>query len=375
MGQFGLPAAILNEINEDIGPDANIAWVSYIAVLGIAVSLPLTSRFSDIFGRRWFLISEQALMLVGSIVAATAKNVPWLIGGVAIMGAFAGGAFSYSYLISEIVPMKYRFIGTSWGICFAIPFSGFAPAVANALVTKPHGGWRWCFWLMTILNFVSLACFYLFYFPPTFKMKHRSETKRHYIKQTDVVGILLFCAGIVVFILGLSWGGTKYPWNSAAVIASIVLGFAALVAFGLWEAYASLKQPLIPMHLFRDRDWVVGMLLLSFGASVYYAYAIVWPQAVIALYSTGQENMRGILSCAAGVPYNLGQVVGGFLCKRITRLKLQVFVATTIGTIFLGCKLHSETCPLATPFGVKRAGSNPTLTFKYRSRHGHRRSK
>lgn len=375
MGQFGLPAAILNEINADIGPDANIAWVSYIAVLGIAVSLPLTSRFSDIFGRRWFLIVEQALMLVGSIVAATAKNVPWLIGGVAIMGAFAGGAFSYSYLISEIVPMKYRFIGTSWGICFAVPFSGFAPAVANALVTKPHGGWRWCFWLMTILNFVSLACFYLFYFPPTFKMKHRSETKRDYVKQTDVVGIFLFCAGIVVFILGLSWGGTEYPWNSAAVIASIVLGFTTLAAFGLWEAYASLKQPLLPMHLFRDRDWVVGMLLLSFGASVYYAYAIVWPQAVIALYSVGQENMRGILSCAAGVPYNLGQIVGGFLCKRITRLKLQVLVTTTIGTIFLGCKLHPKTPLPPKPFWSETSEIDRSTDLQYHSRHGHRWTK
>lgn len=311
--------------------------------LGIAVSLPLTSRFSDIFGRRWLLIVEQALMVIGSIIGATAKNVPWLIGGQTIMAAFSGGAFSYSYLISEIVPMKYRFIGTSWGICFAVPFAGFAPAVANAFLNKTHGGWRWCFWLMTIFNFMSLLCFYFFYHPPTFKWKHQSAKKRQYLKQIDCVGILLFCAGIVVFILGLSWGGGQYPWKSAAVIASIVLGFATLVAFGLWEAYGPVKQPLLPMHLFQDRGWVVGMLLLSFGASIYCAYTIVWPQAVVALYSEGEENMRGILSCAAGVPYNAGQIVGGFLCKRVTKLKLQVFVTTTIGTICLGCKFLVST--------------------------------
>jgi MFS family permease len=339
VGQFALPSAILTQINADIGPDSNIAWVSYISTLGIAVSLPLTSRYSDIFGRRWFLILQQGLMLVGSIVGATAQNIPWLIGGQAIMSVFSGGAFSYSYLINEIVPMKYRFIGTSWGICFAVPFSGFAPAVANAFLTKPHGGWRWCYWLMTILNFVALACFYVFYHPPTFKMKHRHQTRREYLKQIDVVGIFLFCAGIVIFILGLSWGGGQYPWRSAATIAPIVLGFVTLVAFGLWEAYAPIKQPLVPMHLFRDREWVVGMLLLSFGASIYYAFAIVWPQAVVALYAEGHKNMIGILSCAAGVPYNAGQIIGGFLCKRVTRLKLQCLVSTTIGTILLGCKL------------------------------------
>ena len=127
-------------------------------------------------------------------------------------------------------------------------------------------------------------------------MKHGAKSRREHLKQVDVVGIFLFCAGLVIFILGLSWGGGKYPWKSTAVIASILLGFFTLVAFVLWEIYAPLKQPLVPMHLFADSDWVVGVLLLSFGASIYYAFAIVWPQAVVALYSEVHYNMRGILS-------------------------------------------------------------------------------
>lgn len=68
----------------------------------------------------------------------------------------------------------------------------------------------------------------------------------------DVVGIVLFTGGLVVFLMGLSWGGSAYPWDSAHVIATMVVGGCSLVALVLWECFANLSQPLIPMHLFRN---------------------------------------------------------------------------------------------------------------------------
>jgi hypothetical protein len=50
----------------------------------------------------------------------------------------------------------------------------------------------------------------------------------------DYLGIVLFIAGLVLLLLGISWGGGKYPWKSGAVIAPIVIGFLLLVAFGFW---------------------------------------------------------------------------------------------------------------------------------------------
>lgn len=47
----------------------------------------------------------------------------------------------------------------------------------------------------------------------------------------DFVGMVLFVAGLVLFLMGLGWGGQKYPWRSAHVIATIVVGACSLVAF------------------------------------------------------------------------------------------------------------------------------------------------
>ena len=51
-GAFGLAAPILGVINNDIGPDKNIVWVSLVYVVTMAIGLLLVGRLSDLFGRR-----------------------------------------------------------------------------------------------------------------------------------------------------------------------------------------------------------------------------------------------------------------------------------------------------------------------------------
>lgn len=90
-----------------------------------------------------------------------------------------------------------------------------------------------------------------FYFPPTFENKHKDQgdasTKSFWIKHYDYVGTLLFSIGFVIFLLGLNWGGSVYPWESGKVIGFIVGGFAILVVFALYEIYMPLKAPFMPM--------------------------------------------------------------------------------------------------------------------------------
>ena len=97
-----------------------------------------------------------------------------------------------------------------------------------------------------------------------------------YIKHFDYVGAFLYALGLLLFIMGLSWGGSVHPWKSAAVIATLLVGVALLAAFTLWEIYAPLKEPLVPMHLFRNGPWIMSTIILGVGAGMYYAFAIIW---------------------------------------------------------------------------------------------------
>ena len=60
------------------------------------------------------------------------------------------------------------------------------------------------------------------------------KTKMQQFKELDFGGILLVCAGMVLLLLGISWGGVKYPWKSAGAIVPIVLGSSLLISFGFY---------------------------------------------------------------------------------------------------------------------------------------------
>lgn len=94
---------------------------------------------------------------------------------------------------------------------------------------------------------------YIYYRPPSFNTKHSTDgkTKLQLLAELDYVGLALFAIGLTLFLVSINFGGRQYPWDSAPVIATMVVGLAILVFFGLYECYTDLKYPLFPPKLFR----------------------------------------------------------------------------------------------------------------------------
>jgi MFS family permease len=108
----------------------------------LSVFLTLVGRISDIFGRRWVFAGGSIVGLVGSIICAVAKDIPTLIGGTTLIGIGAATQVSFPIVVGELLPMRYRFYGNALIFIFAIPGSGFGPAVANAFILYTSVGWR-----------------------------------------------------------------------------------------------------------------------------------------------------------------------------------------------------------------------------------------
>lgn len=77
----------------------------------------------------------------------------------------------------------------------------------------------------------------MFYHPPNFDELHKNRSRWQEVKDIDFGGVVLFCAGLILFLLGLSWGGSAYPWGSAHVIATLVVGFCVCVLFVLYGEF------------------------------------------------------------------------------------------------------------------------------------------
>lgn len=188
---------------------------------------------------------------------------------------------------------------------------------------------------MIAVNAFAVACWILFYFPPSFEMKHQNTTKMQVLKQFDYVGLFLFAAGFLLLLMGLSWGGGLYAWKSVHVITTIVLGFILVIAFICWEAFATLPEPLIPPHLFRNGSWVAVVFTVAITVTVYYAFSIVWPQMVFGLYTTDYIT-GGLLASVLGAGTNIGQLASGLLARRLGNQKWQFVGAVSAGGAFLG---------------------------------------
>lgn len=318
-----------------------MVWVALSYTLTTAVTLTIIGRVSDIFGRRWVFVGGAALGIIGSIVCATARDVNTLIGGTTIIGIAAATQLSYFYVMGELVPMKYRLAGNAFCYLFCIPGSGVAPVISNSFILyHPGVGWRGCYYILIGINTASFLCWFFFYHPPTFHMKHGDASVLQYVKRFDYLGTTLYTGGLLLLIMGLNWGGSVYPWSSTYVIATIVVGAVTLILFVLWETFARLKEPLVPMNLFGNYSWNASVILTGLGASSYYAFAIVWPAMVGVLYTNGTGSdaimSSAWLSCFVGLFVTFGQIAGGFLGKRIGRLKWQAVTTMTLGAVFFG---------------------------------------
>ena len=69
------------------------------------------------------------------------------------------------------------------------------------------------------------------------------------IKAVDWTGSLALIGGLLMFLLGLTFGGTVYPWSSPTVICLIVFGVFTLLIFVAIERYFA-RYPLVPVHLY-----------------------------------------------------------------------------------------------------------------------------
>jgi hypothetical protein len=158
----------------------------------------------------------------------------------------------------------------------------------------------------------------LFYHPPKFEQLHVNRSKMQQVKRQDVVGFVLFTGGLILFIMGLNWGGTLYAWDSGHVIGTIVVGFVALVVFVLYDAYVHRGDPLLPIHLFKSRGYLAMVITAMVGSCVYYSMNVLWPQQIAFLFG-GSNIHKGWLACVVGSGALVGQVIGGVLCQYIKK--------------------------------------------------------
>ncbi|BCR87150.1 putative MFS drug transporter [Aspergillus chevalieri] len=241
-------AASLSIIGNALGASDKTSWISGGYFVTSTCFQLLYGRLSDIWSRKLVLFVGLAIFFFGSLAASLAQSATQLIIFRAFTGIGGGGLMSVAQMIvSDVVPLRER--GKYQGILGAVVAiaNGIGPVIGGALASVNEDSWRWIFRLN--LPLTAICTLAVFFFMPLRPVEGDWKAK---LKAVDFVGAGLALGGTAVLLLGLNWGGGEYVWNSAHVIATLVVGVAVSIGFVLWQ-WKGASTPLVPMHIFKSR--------------------------------------------------------------------------------------------------------------------------
>jgi hypothetical protein len=103
------------------------------------------------------------------------------------------------------------------------------------------------------------------------------------IRSLDLPGFMLICPAIVMFLLGLQFGGNKYAWDSSVVIGLLVGAGTTFVVFLLWE-WRQGDDAMVPLAMLKHQViWSAAMTMFFSLSSVLVAdfYIAIYFQAIL----------------------------------------------------------------------------------------------
>ena len=230
----------------------SLQWVVNGYALTFASFMLAAGMLGDILGRKRIMLAGVAIFCAGSVVAALASNVDWLIAGRVIMGVGAAASEPGTLSIIRHVYPDRETRADALGVWAAV--SGLAlalgPVIAGALVG--FSSWRAIFWFN--LGFGVVAFVLAVVFVP--------ESADRQGRRIDYAGFLFGGA----FLACLSFGviqGEEMGYTAPTIVALLVLCALSGVAFVATER--KVRSPMLDLNLFR-RPPFAGSNFVAFVA-------------------------------------------------------------------------------------------------------------
>jgi len=243
------------------------------SVVGAAVFVPY-ARISDRVGRLETWSFALICFIIGRVVCTSANNVGSLIVGTVFWElGYAGFRFLAAALMSDISGLRDRVFFLN---IYEMPII-INLWVSGNIAQKVAGkelAWRWDFGIgcidVPIMTLVLMAGYgWMQYIAkrkgtlPGYQLKRPDQSVwsaiGEFLWKVDIIGTILFAAGLALFLVSITLaGGVTSQWNTAHVIAMIVIGGCLCFIFGIWEWFFS-PAPFIPKKRL-ERTFYIAMM-------------------------------------------------------------------------------------------------------------------
>jgi DHA2 family multidrug resistance protein len=301
-------------------------WVLTSYLVSNAIVLPLSGWLSSIVGRKNFYMGCVALFTVSSFLCGLAPNLATLIVCRVLQGAGGGGLQpSEQAILADTFPPAKR------GMAFAV----YGIAVVSAPAIGPTLGgwitdnftWRWIFFINIPVGILSLLLTSrLIQDPPYLRRRKLSETK------IDYIGLGFVALGLGALQIVLDKGQRDDWFESHFIVILTLIAAVSLIFVIFWEWRH--KDPIIDLHLFKDRTFAVSNSLMFMLGFALLGSTLLLPLFMQTLLGyTAEES--GLALMPGGFTIMLFLPLVGFLLSRYSPRWLLVFGLVVLsGSLF-----------------------------------------
>jgi len=253
------------------------------SIIGGLTKLPL-AKLIDIWGRPQGYMVMVGCLTLGLIMMAACNGVELYAAAQVFYWVGQNGTdYVVSVFVADTSHLKNR------GLMFAFLAS---PYIITSWVTGPLAtaylgiemvdgvpvvagiGWRWAYGSFAIITpIIALPLFALFQYnykkaekaglmPVRESNRTFMQSVKYYLVEFDAFGLLLFIAGLALFLLPFNiYSYQPDGFASPMIICMIVFGVLFLIGFAFWERFGA-AVTFIPFHLLKDRT-VMGANLMA----------------------------------------------------------------------------------------------------------------
>jgi MFS family permease len=345
-------SAALGPLTPIIGKDLDmsaqtLSLSSGLANAAYAVGTVLAVQFAQHLPQRRMLVGYALLLLIGSILAASAQDP-----GMYIAGRVIQGLCTSLLLIAAVPPLaigypanKLRDTAVIMNLCI---FGAVALGPFIGGLQAEGGGWRPLFW---IVAGISLGAFVLSV------LTFQDSPPANPDSPTDLPAIALAAVGCVAAFFGASQL-TSHRFLDPIVIVPLLGGLAAIVILVVYQYRA--KQPLLTIRTMLTSTMpVAGIAVALFAAAASVSATVLTAAALVGHYSPLRIGVLYLPEVAGAV---ITAVVLGLV---ITRRAMHYLPLVGMGFLAAGIlvfAIHVPSSQAATLLGSGLTGIGPGAT-------------
>ena len=282
---------------------ATIEWVVTVYLLVISGMLLTFGRLGDLKGHKSVYIVGFGLFIFFSALSGAAWSPTSLIVFRA-MQAFGGAmlASNSAAIVTDNIALNER--GKAFGLISTMTYLGLTvgPVLGGWLTNIIN--WRMVFYINIPVGLTAM--FLSLRFIP--KDKPTLEGQRF-----DVLGAVLFMAGLIALMLGLN-KGADWGWGSPAVLG--LLGFALIILLVFVRLEKSIPSPMLDLKLFRNKVFTFSSLssVLNYVA----IYGVIFLMPFYLIQGRGFEpSLAGMIITIQSVLMAITAPISGNISDKI----------------------------------------------------------